>query len=349
MDDSSQNFFKFEKLCIKLFENLGFNVKYEEYSSIFDKDMLKCDFVLNINDISIVVDTKCYNTNKPNRLNLIHSARQLDIFANNLKTEYKLLIINCEINPLLIAELKNTYNLNILTSANILYLSKDNLELYDNFKSIFNNSLIKIDLNEYQPNIEFLNNNIKKSHTNKTSKKKTLIEENLINELINTPVSLGKKYENICQKILLNLFKENFAKHSTQKRTDDGLNQFDLVCRINKGTNAFWDLIIDEFNSRYIIFEFKNYEHSIKQTQIYTTEKYLFQKALRNVAFIISRKGADDNAIKVTKGILRETGKLIINLSDEDLINMLKNKIDGNIPSDYLFDKVDDFLLSMEK
>ena len=35
MDDSSQNFFKFEKLCIKLFENLGFNVKYEEYSSIF--------------------------------------------------------------------------------------------------------------------------------------------------------------------------------------------------------------------------------------------------------------------------------------------------------------------------
>ena len=34
----------------------------------------------------------------------------------------------------------------------------------------------------------------------------------------------------------------------------------------------------------------------ITQREIYTTEKYLYEKALRKVAIIISRKGADKHA-----------------------------------------------------
>ena len=85
------------------------------------------------------------------------------------------------------------------------------------------------------------------------------------------------------------------------------------------------------------------------QTQIYTTEKYLFQTALRNVGFIISREGASINAIKAAKGILRETGKLIVNLTNGDLIKMLEMKDSGSEPSDYLFNVVDKFLLELEK
>ena len=58
---------------------------------------------------------------------------------------------------------------------------------------------------------------------------------------------------------------------------------------------------------------------------------------------------ADDNAIKVTKGILRETGKLIINLTDNNLYDMLEMKKNNSEPSDYLFEIIDNFLLKLEK
>lgn len=97
------------------------------------------------------------------------------------------------------------------------------------------------------------------------------------------------------------------------------------------------------------MFEFKNYCNKVKQTQVYTTEKYLFQKALRNVCFMISRNGLDNNALIATKGILRESGKLIIDLKDEDIYIMLKLKEAGDEPSDYLFEIVDEFLFKLSK
>jgi len=143
-------------------------------------------------------------------------------------------------------------------------------------------------------------------------------------------------------------FLENLNGWNEQLRTDDELNRFDLICRVKQG-NEFWELLINEFKSRYVVFEFKNYAKQINQTQIYTTEKYLFQTALRNVGFIISREGASVNAVKSAKGILRETGKLIVNLTSNDLRKMLEMKDSGNEPSDYLFGIVDKFLLELEK
>ena len=58
--------------------------------------------------------------------------------------------------------------------------------------------------------------------------------------------------------------------------------------------------------------------------------------ALRNVAFIISRKGFDSNAQKASLGCLKESGKLIISLDDDDLIKMIYMKENGEEPSDYL-------------
>ncbi len=80
-----------------------------------------------------------------------------------------------------------------------------------------------------------------------------------------------------------------------------------------------------------------------------TTEKYLHQRALRSVAFIISRKGISDNAIKFSQGAMREHGKLIITLTDEDLCVMLDMKENGDDPNDYMFEKVDSFLMSLPR
>jgi hypothetical protein len=44
---------------------------------------------------------------------------------------------------------------------------------------------------------------------------------------------------------------------------------------------------------------------------------------MRGTAFIVSRKGANENALKAARGALRESGKLIICLSLDDIFDML--------------------------
>ena len=98
-----------------------------------------------------------------------------------------------------------------------------------------------------------------------------------------------------------------------------------------------------------MVFEFKNYKGEIDQNLVYITEKYLYDAALRNVAIIISRNGFSHNAYKAAKGALTEHGKLIMDLKDSDLINMLRMKADAQDVSDYMLNKLEEYLMSISK
>ena len=121
----------------------------------------------------------------------------------------------------------------------------------------------------------------------------------------------------------------------------------DLLCGI-KGSSEFWKILIQHYNSRFVVFEFKNYEQELDQNLVYITGKYLYNAALRNVAIIISRKGFSGSAHKLATGMLTgKEEKLIIDLNDKDIIIMLRMKADEQDPSDYLLNKLEDFLMSM--
>jgi len=45
---------------------------------------------------------------------------------------------------------------------------------------------------------------------------------------------------------------------------------------------------------------------------------------MRGTALIVSRKGANENPLKAARGALRESGKLIICLSFDDIFDMLE-------------------------
>lgn len=157
-------------------------------------------------------------------------------------------------------------------------------------------------------------------------------------------------YEEICIDILSYLFEDVLCEIRPQEYSNKDIYRFDAVARIKSGDKSdFWSIVENNYNSRFILFEFKNYEDRIGQDQIYTTEKYLYDKALRRVGIVISRKGANENALWAAKGCLRETGKLILNLCDSDLINMLNIKDEGEDPSDYLMKILEELLLQLEK
>lgn len=125
----------------------------------------------------------------------------------------------------------------------------------------------------------------------------------------------------------------------------------DICFELKNGVNQdFFDTIKNYFNTKYIVFEFKNYEKEISQKEIYTTEKYLYEKALRRVAIIISRKGASKNALSAARGCLRENGKLIMCLSDQDLIELINIKEKEEQPTAEFFEvMLDDLLIQLEK
>lgn len=132
------------------------------------------------------------------------------------------------------------------------------------------------------------------------------------------------RYEEVATEILKYILGEYLTLWEKQKASNNNLYRFDLYCKIKHGElPEFFDTIKNYYNTKYIIFEFKNYESPIAQKEIYTTEKYLYRKALRSVAVIISRKGADSGAIAAAEGCLREDGKLILCLSDADLLELV--------------------------
>ena len=160
-----------------------------------------------------------------------------------------------------------------------------------------------------------------------------------------------QEYEAVCIEILKYVLGDYLTLWYVQKNTDHGMYRFDLCCKIKSGVEQdFFESIQNYFNTKYIVFEFKNYADKITQQEIYTTEKYLYEKALRRVAIIISKNGADEHALAAAKGSLRESGKLILCLSDKDLLELIDMKDKNEQSVNAFFEAMlDDLLIHLEK
>jgi hypothetical protein len=160
--------------------------------------------------------------------------------------------------------------------------------------------------------------------------------------------TVAKPFEKACEAAIRHLFKDELVAFDDQHYSHTGHNIFDLVARI-ASKEDFWQALITDFRARYIVFEFKNYAKKITQREIYTTEKYLYPVAMRGAAIIVSRHGADEGADQAMRGALRESGKLILSLSVEELCEMLKARDAGSDHLVTLVDKLDGMLTGLER
>lgn len=237
---------------------------------------------------------------------------------------------------------KKNYNIEIYDISNILYLMYDDEVLLKELKGIINFSLDNII--PQKSNIEM---NLKKSIASKKDKNFDYIK--LLAE-IKDGTEDAKNYEKLLEKIIKDIFSNELTLFQPQSRTEDGINIFDMICKIKNDLNDdFFSTIEKFYKTKYILFEFKNYKDVIKQGQICTTEKYLYETALRKVAIVITRHGIDKNGMKLAKGILRESGKLIIVLDDNDLKEMIRLNEIGEKATIVLSKKLDELLTKLEK
>ena len=158
----------------------------------------------------------------------------------------------------------------------------------------------------------------------------------------------AKEFEKLCEEALRLMFARDFAGWNAQARIDHGFHKMDLVARLTPDA-TFWVNVAHDFRTRYVVFEFKNYKGAITQSEVYTTEKYLFTSALRAVAVIVARSGISESATKAMNGALREQGKLILGLGLLELCDMLRGFDAGDDPTNILIQKLDDMLTSIAR
>lgn len=299
------------------------------------------DFSVEKENMKYLIEVKYFRNGSPNPQLLIHAIEK--VYAH-LDTDCSLILItNSLVNDSLRNKLQTNKNIIILDIQNILYIIDDIPTLKSKLLSILDFTVTSII--PKQPNLGkiFTQTKILEPTTSNGIKlKQCIINWSTTNSNI--------AYENMCTKVLNYLFDDELTLWHTQEKSNSDLYRFDLICKIKDGDiSGFWTTLVQFFNSKYIIFEFKNYNDKITQKEIYTTDKYLYLKALRSVAIIISCKGASTNANKAIRGTLRENGKLILSISNEDMIKMIEMKLNNELPSDYLYSKFDELMIDLEK
>lgn len=318
------------------------------------------DFVIQKGDRKIWVQYKLYKSQvvSPSLANsLLNKIVAKKVKQNIPKSDIVLLIAFNNIPSFRKNEIYEKYGVLVWDIENLVFYSKKNALLLKQLTQI---TYFPIDYIEGCPSEEeqVLGLRMLTDENNIVSEAER--EDNrshaLIQQLRNCKMGrdYSEVYEELCESIVRLLFEADyFNKLTNQHKTNDKHFRMDLigslkVCQNHKESmHPFWELLTRHFNSHFVIFEFKNYAEEIDQNLIYITEKYLFDIALRNVAVIISRKGFSESAKFAAEGCLKEHGKLILDISDEDLVHMLERG--GGEAADYLLGKLEDFLMGISK
>ena len=239
-------------------------------------------------------------------------------------------------------KISQEYNAEILDITNIIYIIQNNEELMKKLRELLDYSIDGI--KKEKPSIYLDKLNIK-----------VLEKSNYIEQL--KKIKIGKeewgKYQIFCKNVIKDIFSDDLDSWKYQSKTKDGKDIFDLIAKIKckpKDSNDFFRTMEEFFFSKYIIFEFKNYSNKITDKEILTTKKYLYHQALRKVAIIFTRKGANERAYNEIRNAVKEEGKIILVIDDEELIQMLKLWRDRGInPAILLQEKLNNLLMGLDK
>lgn len=365
-DQQRVNAYRFQNLLEKYFRYK--NIRFADGKAYSAEP----DFVLIQKDKQILIEAKWYNSNTGIDSRIFQVCERIQD-RKEVRPENYILITGNLVRNSSKQMCQEKYGIAVWDVKNLLWLFEEFPDIKSEFVSMLNYTLG--DIVPEKPDLKFEGEWLRKEKEEEGQERKETGEPEEAQEAGGQYISGEKeepqvnfreqlaeippgkedlapyKYEKTGTAILKYVFGDYLTLWEEQKHSNDELYRFDLCCKIKHGKQPeFFDTIKEFFRTKYIVFEFKNYTKAVTQEEIYTTEKYLYQKALRGVAIVVSRKGADKNALRAARGCLRENGKLILCLSDEDLLELLRIKEEGERETaDYLSDMLDGMLLHLEK
>jgi hypothetical protein len=161
----------------------------------------------------------------------------------------------------------------------------------------------------------------------------SIVKAELQSRLVNLPAGKAhwRAYEEVCTDVLNLLFIPPLGSPAIQSRSGDGLDRRDAIYPIRAGA-PFWDKIGSDFRTRMVVAEQKNFVHPIRQTEIESIAQYLFDDAFRMFGILCCRKAPSESALVARRRAWRESKKMIVILTDSDMLEMLELKAERKDP-----------------
>lgn len=162
--------------------------------------------------------------------------------------------------------------------------------------------------------------------------------QKLLSKLKNCPKGIKgwREFENICIDIIDFVFRDSFRnfKIKTQSRTYNNLDIRDAIVQ-NTGKD-FWKELRSDYDAKNMVFEFKNLTNEFGKEELIQTSDYLDKESLGKVGIIFSRKGLSKAGVKKQRSLLTNAKKLILVLTENDLIDLANKTLRNEEPEQIL-------------
>jgi hypothetical protein len=155
-----------------------------------------------------------------------------------------------------------------------------------------------------------------------------------------------REYEDVCIEILNYLFIPPLGIPSVQSKSDDDLDRRDAIYPILCGEPS-WDRWVSQFNTLFVVAEFKNLVDAPDQKAVESLKEYLYDKAKRLFGILCTRQPASKSALTARRRAWLDSKKMIVLLCDKDLQNMLNLKAANANPVQVIESQIYEFLMPL--
>lgn len=154
------------------------------------------------------------------------------------------------------------------------------------------------------------------------------------------------KYQSLIVDILEFLFCPPLEAPEVELSDRDKRNRRDIIFE-NGANDGFWRVVRDVYQGHYIVVDAKNYTAPLNKKPIIEIAHYLKPYGCGMFALIISRNGLSAAGKHATKEQWIGNKKLIVSLSDNEILTMLELKNESSPVEDVIKKNISDFRMSL--
>lgn len=154
------------------------------------------------------------------------------------------------------------------------------------------------------------------------------------------------QYQKLCCNILEYLFCPPLGTPKYENPDAARRNRRDIIFG-NPCENGFWSTLRQHYSAHYVVVDAKNYSNKIQKKPIIEMGHYLKRYGCGLFGIIVSRHGIAPSGLYAMREQWISSDKMIVVLSDEDVIDMLRLKGARGNPEEIISLKIDDFRTSL--
>ena len=151
----------------------------------------------------------------------------------------------------------------------------------------------------------------------------------------------SSQYEGVCGRLLEFLFCPELGKPRSQVYTRSRSQRRDFIMK-NGAQDGFWSGARRQYKADYLVVEVKNVKGAVSNSSVWQLAGYMKEKGVGFFGMLIARNG-------VSRGVANHaiidqwvhSNKMIVPISNEDLITMVELRNNGGEPTDLIEELID--------